>query len=134
MAVGGAALKASHILKHLVDKVEGLTPGHMAHGLHAGAANDMLLLNNKLCKIIGAIFWGNWDFTGNCILFCYLFGKLFTAQAGKILAGYKNPDQHVAYPNLAVIFDSGESTQLLSNMAISLFSINLLHSKELKPF
>jgi hypothetical protein len=133
MADGGAVSKASHILKNLVDEVEGLTHGHMAHGLCAGAANDMLLLN-KLCNIIGTIFWGNWDFTGNRILLCYLFGKLLTAQAGKVLAGYENPDQDVAYPDLSVIFDSEESTQLLSNVAISLLSINVLHSKELKPF
>jgi hypothetical protein len=54
---------------------------------------------------------------------CNLFGKLFAAQAGKVLAVYGNPGQDVAYPNLSVIFDSEETTQLLSNMAISLFSI-----------
>jgi hypothetical protein len=47
MADGGAASKASCILKNLVDEVEGLIPDHMAHGLRAGAADGMLL--NKLC-------------------------------------------------------------------------------------
>jgi hypothetical protein len=96
MADGGAASKASCILKNLVDEVEGLIPGHMAHGLCAGAADGMLL--NKLCTVVGAIFWGNWDFTDDCVLFHYFFGKMFTAWAGKVLAGYRNPNQDVAYP------------------------------------
>jgi hypothetical protein len=64
-----------------------------------------------------------------------LIWKVVYILAGKVLAGYENPDQDVAYPDLSVIFDSAESSQLLSNMmVISLFSIDLLHSKELKPF
>ena len=57
MAEGGATNKASRILKKLVGEVEGLHNGHTAHGLRAGAADDMLL--NKACNIIGAIFRGN---------------------------------------------------------------------------
>jgi hypothetical protein len=132
MADGGAASKASRILKSLVEEVEGLTSGHTAHGLRAGAADDMLL--NKLCNVIGAIFRGNWDFTGECVLFRYLFGKLFTSQAGKVLAGYENPDQEVAYPDLSILFESAEQIQLLENLATAIFSVDLLHEKALKPF
>jgi hypothetical protein len=93
------------------------------------------MLLNKLFNVIGAIFCGNWDLTGNGVLFRYLFRNFFTAQAGKRFAGYGNPGQDVTYPpDLSVLFDSEESTQLLSNMAIYLFSIDLLHGKELKPF
>jgi uncharacterized protein YihD (DUF1040 family) len=131
MADGGATSKASRILKNMVDDVDGLHEGHTVHGLRAGAADDMLL--NKDCNIIGAIFRGNWDFTGDCVLFRYLYGKLFTSQAGKVLAGYKNPDQAVAYPDLSVIINE-DNADLINNFAISLFSVDLLHKGPLKPF
>jgi hypothetical protein len=130
MAKGGAAAKASRILKDLVDEIDGLHESHTAHGLRAGAADDMLL--NKLCNIIGAIFRGNWDFSGECVLFRHLCGKLFVSQAGKVLAGYTNPDQDVDYPSLDSITNA-ENKTLLNNFAHNLFNVAKLHG-ELKPF
>ena len=68
-------------------------------------------------------------------LVSHLFGELFTSQAEKVPTGYKNPDQEVLYPDLSIVFGSDvRNKQLLEKLAHSIFSVNLLHQKLLKPF
>ena len=132
MADGGASAKATRILKKLLGKVDGLTEDHTAHGLRAGATDDMLL--HRYCNIIAAIFRGNWEFEGDCVLFRYLWGKLFTSMSGKILARHEDPEQTVAYPDLSVII-TDDNKQLLENFANTLFEVGApqLH-EDLKPY
>jgi hypothetical protein len=57
-------------------KLDSVTEEHTAHGVRAGAADDMSLSS------------------------CYLFSKSYIAQAGKVLTGYSHPEQDVTLPSL----------------------------------
>jgi hypothetical protein len=134
MKGGGATTKASSILKRLRGLVEGLLSEHTAHSLRAGASDDMLF--HPLASIAGAIARGNWDFSGDCLLFRYMNGMIFVALAGKILAGYPNPEQDVAFPSLGIVCrpEAPGVAQSLEALAHSLFKVEVLHSERLRPF
>jgi len=74
----------------------GLHPTLSSHGLRAGAADDVLLSVHCLDTmgvLLGAIFRGGWELQNECVLLRYLNEKRYIAMAGKILAGYKRPEQ-----------------------------------------
>jgi hypothetical protein len=128
---GGASTKATRILKSLIGRVTGLRDVHTVHGLRAGASDDMML--HPMANILGAIARGNWDFSGECMIFRYMLGKLHVAIPGRILAGYPNPHQEVAYPSLIPIW-SEETAPLLRRMMDTLFFSFPKNLEHLLPF
>jgi hypothetical protein len=126
--------KVSQILKSLVDKVDGLTRDHTGHGIRIGSADDMVY--HQAFNIVAAISRGNWDFTGECMIFTYWTMKLFVSMAGKMLAGWDDPKQEVYAPSLDQI-TTQETAGPLKNYLKSLFlpaGISALQEAKLKPF
>jgi hypothetical protein len=85
---------------------------HTAHGVRAGAPDDMLLRNGSMDRIgvyIGAVYCGGWFSEVDCTIFQYLFAELYIAQAGKALAGYDHPEQDVATPSLSCLPDEDQA-------------------------
>jgi hypothetical protein len=93
LADGGASTKATAILRALVGVVEGLDAKHTSHGLRAGPTDDMAM--NRVCDVVCMIARGNWDWTGECQLFGYIFNPLHVSRAGKSLAHWPDPLAHV---------------------------------------
>lgn len=91
LANGGAAAKVSRVLKGLIGKVDGLTEDPTGHSLCVGSADDMVYHNNF--NLFAALSRGNWDFSGECTIFTYWTMKLFVGMAGKMLSGWRDPNQ-----------------------------------------
>jgi hypothetical protein len=92
-ADGGIVSFLTNKIKEVVKKYNlmTLTEEHTAHSVRAGAADDMLLSNDSMDRIgvyMGAVYRGGWLSEIDCVMFRYLFAKLYVSQAGKLLAGY----------------------------------------------
>ena len=55
---GGAASKASRIIKGLVDEIPNLEKDHASHGLRAGSADELAM--NESVDVVSIISRGNW--------------------------------------------------------------------------
>jgi hypothetical protein len=135
-ADGGIATFLTNKIKEVVKKynLTSVTEDHTAHGVRAGAADDMLLSNDSMDRIgvyIGAVYRGGWLSEIDCVIFRYLFSKLYVAQAGKVLAGYEHPEQDVALPSLECL--PVDDRTALEHVMQRIFTENF-HTKQLKPF
>ncbi|MGH7974120.1 MAG: hypothetical protein ACREBR_01240, partial [bacterium] len=119
MVSGGAAAKVSRILKACFDEgVPGMTAEMTSHGLRVSSADTMVF--NKTVDLVMAIFRGNWNFEGECLILHYLTKKLFVTQAGKALAGFPNTTIDVSAPTVDAIRTSA-NTEILNSFCIELF-------------
>ena len=103
------ASAASSITKEL--KMKGNMVGQP--GLHSqmirhGSTDDAMLNQNGrhiASVMLGTIYRGGWDFSGDCEMMNYLFRDLFTNETGKALARYPNASMDVATPSVKPLFD-----------------------------
>jgi hypothetical protein len=105
---------------------------HTAHGVRAGAADDMLLRNDSMDRIgvfLGAVYRAGWSSEMDCTIFRYLFADPYVALAGKALAGYDHPEQDVATPSIDCLPDGVRPR--LNNLALNLFQDTFEGLKEL---
>jgi hypothetical protein len=115
-------------------KLDSITEEHTAHGVRAGAADDMLLSNKSMdCAgvYMGAVYSGGWLSEIDCVILHYLFSKLYIAQAEKVLAGNSHPEQDVTLPSLDCLQPSDRIA--LESLAQHMFTENF-HKAQLKPF
>mmetsp|Transcript_19499 Transcript_19499/g.42365 ORF Transcript_19499/g.42365 Transcript_19499/m.42365 type:complete len:741 (+) Transcript_19499:209-2431(+) len=120
MREGGAATKAGKILKKCRDGgVKGIPEESGSHGIRVAATDCMIF--NHLLQVFDVIARGNWDFKSDNLAFHYFTQKLHVVCAGKALAGYYDPQQHVCAPTLKACVTS-ENTLLVDQFCQRLFS------------
>ena len=82
--------------------------------------------------MLGVIFRGNWDFIKDCVLLRYLFQNKYVAMAGKILAGYRHPEQKVYPPQLSAVTDESDCNQI-AMLFLMIFGGTFWEERRLKP-
>ena len=136
MADGSAASKVTRIIEKCRDggAVEGIPDDLTSHGIRVSAADEMMF--NVNLPFFAAIARGGWDCKADTLLFFYLTQRLHVSTAGKALAGWADPKQHVVAPTLEAIYDDSNRDRI-DNFCHELFQdtpISGLLSKKLKGF
>mmetsp|Transcript_340 Transcript_340/g.479 ORF Transcript_340/g.479 Transcript_340/m.479 type:complete len:559 (-) Transcript_340:42-1718(-) len=78
-------------------KVVGLTQKHSSQGFKHGAADDCSFNSN--CPVPSTVARAGWDYSGEGMIFYYIFKAFHVATAGKTLAGWKIPKNDVFPPD-----------------------------------
>ena len=107
---GGASRKACKILEKCIGHVDDIDKSSVVHGIRGGAADDCA--SNKNCPLMSLIARGNWNIAGDCTVASYLTYNAHVTKAGRVLAGFNDPDQKVAAPCLKEIENSSDCHKL----------------------
>lgn len=120
MKDGGASTKVSSILEKCYKSgVEGVHEGASSHGLRVTATDDMVF--NPLLAIFATIARGGWDFKGDNLAFQYFTAKLHVVMAGKVLAGWQDPNMKVSAPTIEA-FKTTTNQESVDAFCASLFA------------
>ena len=120
MRDGGASTKVSSIIeKCYTCGVEGVHEGASSHGLRVTATDNMVF--NHLLAVFATIARGGWDFKGDNLAFHYFTAKLHVVMAGKVLAGWQDPNMHVSAPTVDA-FKQSMNQEKVDAFCSSLFS------------
>jgi hypothetical protein len=114
--LGDASTKVSNVLDKCRKSednpkgVEGIPSGAASHSLRKSSFNAALL--HPCVGLLEAICRGGWSFKGDSNSFLYLESLLHVTLAGKALANWRHPEQHVSAPTLAAIKTDTNRTQV----------------------
>lgn len=111
MTDGGAAAKVTRIIeKCRAGGVKGIPPEATSHGLRVGAT-DLMMFHDAL-GLPPVVARGGWEYDRESMILYYFTQRLHVTKGGRVLAGWKDPNQQTSFPTLDAIVTVQNQTQV----------------------